>query len=270
MNRYSYCILTSRIFLFIFSFTFSVTSFAQANAQQDQNRLTPLPPLPSSMEQARQKIMQKNMAQNMAIPAQNAPNPPNIQVGPPRRKGDEQESNYEFFVKMRKMMVEKMRRSGGTGWEPTAWQKTLPAIVIQEGNAIKEYSFTDLINADGYLCLGSARAYKALQLALPILYKNSTPVKGDFKITYGASICTSLVYDFFMQDYTDKKFLEMDKSIKQKLIILERFSTGKKVTVTFPFSTIRGHTPAAAQAGDVILHAQDGDGVKLYVEEGKN
>lgn len=210
--------------------------------------------------------MQKNMA-TMATSAQNAPN---IQVGPPRLKGDEQHSNYDFFVKMRKMMVEKMRRSGGTGWEPTAWQKTLPPIVVQEGNAIKEYSFTDLINADGYLCLGSARAYKALQLALPILYKNSTPVKGDFKITYGASICTSLVYDFFMQGYTDKRFLELDKSTKQKLITLERLSTGKKVTVVFPFSTIRGHTPEAAQAGDVILHAQDGDGVKLYVEEGKN
>lgn len=268
MNRY-------RIFLFIFSFTFSVISFAQANAQQDQNRLTPLPPLPSlpslpsSMEQARQKIMQKNMA-TMATMATSAQNAPNIQVGPPKLKGDEQHSNYDFFVKMRKMMVEKMRRSGGTGWEPTAWQKTLPPIVVQEGNAIKEYSFTDLINADGYLCLGSARAYKALQLALPILYKNSTPVKGDFKITYGASICTSLVYDFFMQGYTDKRFLELDKSTKQKLITLERLSTGKKVTVVFPFSTIRGHTPEAAQAGDVILHAQDGDGVKLYVEEGKN
>lgn len=205
------------------------------------------------------------MAENMAIHAQNVPNP-----GPLRQKGDEQDSNYEFFVKMRKKMVEKMRRSGGTGWEPTAWQKTLPAIVVQEGNAIKEYSFTDLINADGYLCLGSARAYKALQLALPILYKNSPPIKGDFKITYGASICTSLVYDFFMQDYIDKKFLEMDKSIKQKLITLERLSTGKKVTVIFPPSTIRGHNPAAAQAGDVILHAQDGDGVRIYVEEGKN
>ena len=180
-----------------------------------------------------------------------------------------QEKMYMFQFRMRKMMMEKMRRSGGNiwGWEATEWQKTLPDIAVQDKGATQKYSFTDLIKADGYLCPGSARAYKALQVALPILYENSTPVKGDFKITHGAALCTSLVYDFFMQGYTDKKFLELDSSIRDKLIRIERLSTGKKVTVVFPFSDIRGHTPEAAKAGDIILRAREGDGMTIHVEE---
>lgn len=182
----------------------------------------------------------------------------------------EEEKGYMFRFKMRKMMQERMRQSGESiwGWEPTEWQKTLPNIKVQDGGAIREYSFTDLIDADGYLCPGSARAYKALQVALPLLYEGTPPVKGDFKITHGAALCTSLVYDFFMQGYTDKKHLELDMGIKKKLIIIERLSTGKKVTVVFPPSTIRGHDPAAAEAGDVILHAEEGNGMTIHVEEG--
>ena len=181
----------------------------------------------------------------------------------------EEEKAYMFRFSMRKMMQEKMRRSGQSmwGWEPTAWQKTLPPIMVQEKGTNKSYSFTDLIEADGYLCLGSARAYKALQVALPILYKDSTPVKGDFKITHGPALCTSLVYDFFMEGYTDKAFLELDSSLKEKLISIERLSTGKKVTIVFPPSTIRGHDKVAAEAGDVILHAQDGQGMTISVQE---
>ncbi|MCI5141045.1 MAG: hypothetical protein D3909_04815 [Candidatus Electrothrix sp. ATG1] len=169
------------------------------------------------------------------------------------------------------MMMKKMRRSGGTiwGWEPTEWQKTLPPIVVQEGGATKSYSFTDLINADGYLCPGSARAYKALQLVLPLLYKETTPVKGDFKITHGPSLCTSLVYDFFMEGYTDNAFLELDRTIKKKLISIERLSTGEKITVIFSLSKVQGHDPAAAAAGDLILRAQKGEGITLIHEDGQ-
>ncbi|MCI5166630.1 MAG: hypothetical protein D3903_11180 [Candidatus Electrothrix sp. GM3_4] len=93
-------------------------------------------------------------------------------------------------------------------------------------------------------------------------------MKGDFKIIHSASFCTSLVYDLFMQEFTDKKFLKMDKTIKKQLITIQRLSTGKKVTVVFAPSAIRGHNPAAAEAGDVILHAQEGKGLTIYVEEG--
>ncbi|MCI5150179.1 MAG: hypothetical protein D3916_12465, partial [Candidatus Electrothrix sp. MAN1_4] len=70
-------------------------------------------------------------------------------------------------------------------------------------------------------------------------------------------------------DNADKKFLELDITLKKKIISLERLSTGKKVTVVFaPSNGIRGHDPVAAEAGDVILRAQDGKGMTIYVEEG--
>jgi hypothetical protein len=203
------------------------------------------------METKRLKTMADNLRQNTAL--------------------SKEEKNYLFRLSMRKMMMKKMRQSGEKmwEWEPTEWQKTLPPIVVQEGEVIREYSFTELIESDGYLCPGSARAYKALQVALPILYENSTPIKGDFKITHGASMCTSLVYDFFMEGYTDnanKKFLERDTSLQKKIISVERLSTGKKVTVVFAPSEVRGHDKAAALAGDKILRAQKGQGMKVYVE----
>ncbi|WP_339133160.1 MAG: hypothetical protein WGN25_12030 [Candidatus Electrothrix sp. GW3-4] len=238
MNKYLHLLFAGAVFLFPF----------QIHAQ---DKLAPV-------EQKRQETMQTNMAKNMAE---------NIRQNSTL---SEQEKAYMFRLSMRKMMMEKMRRSGRTiwDWEPTEWQKTLPAIVVQDGEATQEYSFTDLINADGYLCPGSARAYKALQVALPILYGNTTPVKGDFKITHGAALCTSLVYDFFMEGYTEKEFLELDMGLKEKLISIERLSTGKKVRLVFIPSAVRGHDPAAAQAGDVILHAQEGEGMTVYIEEG--
>ncbi len=181
----------------------------------------------------------------------------------------DEEKGYMFRFKMRKMMQEKMRQSGESiwGWEPTEWQKTLPAITVLDKGVTKAYNFTELIEADGYLCPGSARAYKALKVALPLLYKEATPVKGDFKITHGAALCTSLVYDFFMQGYTDKKFLELDTTIKEKRITIERLSTGKKVTVVFPPSEIRGHDKIAAEAGDAILRSQEGQYLTIHVEK---
>lgn len=232
MNRYFYRIIFCTVF-FVFSCT-------RGHAQE-------------GFSPAEQKAM-KETAENIRTDA----------------SLNKQEKAYMFRFKMRKMMMENMRRSGGNiwGWEATEWQKTLPDIAVRDKGSIRKYSFGELIKADGYLCPGSARAYKALQLALPILYQNSTAVMGDFKITHGAALCTSLVYDFFMQGHTDKKFLELDSSIKDKLISIERLSTGKRVTVLFPFSNIRGHTPEAAAAGDRILRAQEGDGMTIYVEEG--
>ncbi|MCI5120338.1 MAG: hypothetical protein D3908_03920, partial [Candidatus Electrothrix sp. AUS4] len=178
----------------------------------------------SHTEQKRQEMMEATMLQKTAD---------NLRQNTAL---SEEEKGYMFRFKMRKMMQEKMRQSGESiwGWDPTAWQKTLPPIVVQDKGATRSYSFTELIEADGYLCPGSARAYKALQVALPILYGDSTPVKGDFKITHGAALCTSLVYDFFMEGYTDQAFLELDSSLKEKLISIKRLSTGKKVTVIFP------------------------------------
>ncbi|XOF33514.1 MAG: hypothetical protein ACL93V_16180 [Candidatus Electrothrix sp. YB6] len=167
---------------------------------------------------------------------------------------------------MQKIMQAKMRRSGGTGWTPTAWQQTLPAIKIKEGETAKEYSFTELIKADGYLCPGSARAYKALQVALPLLYPDEVPVKADLEITYGASVCTEMVYIYFMQGATTPEHLVFDKSIQNRIISVRRISTGKKVTITFAPSGVRGHHPAAAQAGDVILRARENNGMTVRVE----
>jgi hypothetical protein len=239
MNKHFYRIIACSVFFF--------SPIVQGHAQ---NSLSPA-------EQKRQEMMETTMLKKTAD---------NLRQN---KELSEEEKGYMFRFKMRKMMQEKMRQSGESiwGWEPTEWQKTLPNIKVQDGAATQEYSFTDLINADGYLCPGSARAYKALEVALPLLYEDSTPVKGDFKITHGAALCTSLVYDFFMQGYTDKKYLELDTTIKEKLIIIERLSTSKKVTVVFAPSAIRGHDPAAAEAGDVILRAQEGKGLTVYVEE---
>jgi hypothetical protein len=241
MNKYFYRIIICSVFLF--------SPLAQVHAQDS------LAPAKQQQQEMMETTMLRKTADNLRQDTTLS----------------EEEKGYMFRFKMRKIMQEKMRQSGESiwGWEPTEWQKILPNIKVQDGGTIQEYSFTDLIQADGYLCPGSARAYKALQVALPVLYGNSTPVKGDFKITYGAALCTSLVYDFFMQGYTDKKFFELDMSIKEKLITIQRLSTGKKVTVTFaPSGGIRGHDQVAADAGDVILHAEEGDGMTIYVEKG--
>lgn len=239
MNKYSHRILVCAVLLFLPpTLLHAQNSFSPAEQKQQE-----------TMQMNKAKIMADNLRQDTAL--------------------SEEEKTYLFRLSMRKMMMEKMRQSGENiwDWNPTEWQKTLPPITVQEKGVTKAYSFTDLINADGFLCLGSARAYKALEAALPILYENSTPVKGDFKITHSASICTSLVYDFFMEGYTDKKFLELDMRLKEKVISIERLSTGKKVTVLFPPSNLRGHDQAAAEAGDAILHAKDGQGMTISVEK---
>jgi hypothetical protein len=169
--------------------------------------------------------------------------------------------------RIQKIMRKKMQRSGGTIWTPTEWQKTLSAITVRQGGQTRDYAFADLIKADGHLCPGSARAYKALQVALPLLYDHTVPVKGDFKITYGASPCTARVFNFFMQGFTAKAYLESDPSTRGNSITISRISTGKKVETTYALSGVRGHHSAGAQAGDVILHAEDGDGMAIRREE---
>jgi len=149
-------------------------------------------------------------------------------------------------------------------WTATKWQKTLPPVSVEEKGKQKEYKFLALIKADGYLCPGSARAYKTLQVALPMLFENITPIKGDFKITYGPSDCTTKVYKYFMKNFTSKKYLELDKSIVGRTIIISRISTGRKVIITYDSSSgSQGHDPEGAKAGDVILHAEDGNGMSI-------
>jgi hypothetical protein len=172
----------------------------------------------------------------------------------------------DMSAEIRKFMMEKMRRTGGAAWRPTEWQKTLPPIRVRQKGKIHEHTFSDLIKADGYLCPGSARAYKALQVGLPLLYENTVPVLGDFTISYGASICAAMVYTFFMQDFAIKEYLNIDPAIKGKSITLSRISTGEKVTISFQPTEKRGHNPPSAQAGDVILHASNGVGMTVHVE----
>ncbi len=150
-------------------------------------------------------------------------------------------------------------------WEPTEQQKRLPAIKVKRDNTVQKYTFTDLIRADRYLCPGSARAYKTLQVALPLLYKDTVPVKGDFKITYGFSPCTARTYSFFMGDFNTKEYLAIGPDLG-KAITIERMSTGKKVTVSYDPSEVRGHNPAAAQVSDKILYAEDGNGMTIHIE----
>ena len=173
-------------------------------------------------------------------------------------------TKVDMSAEIRKFMMEKMRGTGGTAWQPTEWEKTLPSIKVKQEDKIHEYTFSDLIKADGYLCPGSARAYKALQVGLPLLYENTVPVLGDFTISYGASICAAMVYTFFMEDFAIKEYLNIDPAIKDKSITLNRISTGEKVTISFQPTEKRGHTPSSAQAGDVILRAENGVGMTVH------
>ncbi len=238
MNTYSSRIIACSAFIFL--------PLSLAHAQDTT----------SLIQQKQQEMMQANMAKDRKV---------NNQM---YRSDAEQEEM--FRAKMRKIMMEKMRQSGKAVWEPTEWQKTLPPIVVvvEEGGVTKEYSFTELIEADGYLCPGSARAYKTLLVALPLLYPNSVPIKGDFKITHGSSLCITSVYKHFMAGFIAPKFLEKDRTTRKKPISIERLSTGKKVTVVFGPSGVQGHNEAAAQAGDAILRAQEGQGMTVYVKEG--
>jgi hypothetical protein len=148
-------------------------------------------------------------------------------------------------------------------WSATEWQKRLPAIVVEEKGKTKKYSFINLIEADGYLCPGSARAYKTLQVALPLLYKDTMPVKGDFQIIYGDSDCATKVYKYFMGKYKKKEYLTLDKSMKGMECIIIRKSTGMKVRTTFDPPAHNRHNAKGAKAGDVILKAKNGAGMKV-------
>lgn len=145
-------------------------------------------------------------------------------------------------------------------WNPeTSWQKQLPAIKVEEKGKPKEYSFVELIRADGYLCPGSAKAYKALKDALPLLFGNAVPVKGDFKITYSpAAECTEKVFKHFMQGFSTEKHLEADLELSNKNILISRLSTGQQVKITYsPIKEKNG------EGGDIILHMEDGNGITI-------
>jgi hypothetical protein len=137
--------------------------------------------------------------------------------------------------------------------------------VVDEKGTQKAYTFRKLIEADGYLCPGSARAYKTLQVALPLLYKDTIPVKGDFQIIYGPSDCATRVYKYFMKKFIKKEYLTLDKSMKGMESMVIRKSTGMKVRITFDPPADNGHNPKGAKAGDVILKAKNGDGMKIDI-----
>ncbi len=158
------------------------------------------------------------------------------------------------------------KRSSKPDWSPTAWQQTLPDIVVKKGNRIKEYSFRSLINADGYLCPGSAWCYQTLRTALPLLYKNSVPIKGDFTILYGPSPCAKRVYEYFMGwRYRSNTYLRRDKSLAGRQQAIIRKSTGMKVLITYDSPKAEGHTTQGAQAGDDALKASDKAGMKIEI-----
>ncbi len=158
------------------------------------------------------------------------------------------------------------KRRNKPQWNPTSWQQTLPDIVVKEGSSKKKYSFRSLIDADGYLCPGSARCYQTLKTALPLLYKNSVPVKGDFTILYGPSPCAERVYEYFMgSQYRSNKYLRCDESLSGRQQAIIRKSTGMKVLITYDSPEARGHTNQGAQAGDAVLKASNGAGMKIEI-----
>lgn len=152
-------------------------------------------------------------------------------------------------------------------WTPTSWQTSLPPISVEVNGKNKEFSFVTLIKADGYLCPGSARAYKSLNIAFPILYDNSVAVAGDFEIRYGPSNCTKKVYDYFGRKAKVKNDVISDKSLKGMEIVIKRKSTGKKVAFRYDSPAANRHNPAGAAAGTKILKAENGSGMYVRVFE---
>ncbi len=147
-------------------------------------------------------------------------------------------------------------------WTPTSQQNELPPIVITNKNGLSEYSFQSLIEADGYLCPGSARCYMTLYTALPMLFDESEAVMGDFKIVYGPSDCATRVYEFFMDnEYQSEEYLYVDNLYSGREQTVIRISTGAEVRIVYDIPAIDGHTPEGAAAGDLVLHATDGDGM---------
>ena len=153
---------------------------------------------------------------------------------------------------------------GKPEWSTTSWQKSLPDIVVKEDSREKTYSFRSLIDADGYLCPGSARCYQTLKTALPLLYKDAVPEKGDLLILYGPSSCAEKVYRYFMgRKYRSDTHLRSDKSLAGRQQAIIRKSTGEKILITYDPPEADGHTPQGARAGDAVLKATNGAGMKI-------
>ena len=146
-------------------------------------------------------------------------------------------------------------------WEMTEYQKELPPIEILEAGVVKAYSFRQLIEADGYLCPGSARAYKALLIALPYLYVDETLETGDLKIEYGPSACAEKVFGWFMNLHDGN--LVQDESLMGREIIVSRIATDERVHIVFDEPDADGHNPEGAAAGDAVLRAEDGNGMTI-------
>ncbi|MCI5166629.1 MAG: hypothetical protein D3903_11175 [Candidatus Electrothrix sp. GM3_4] len=144
MNKYFYRIIACAVFLF--------PTVTQVHAQ---NSLAPA-------VQKQQKMIPTNM--NKRIMATNARTNPSL---------SEQDKEDMFSSMIHKIRMAKMRISGGTGWEPTEWQKTLPPIAVQEGEATQDYIFTDLIKAEVTSALALHEPIRRFRL--PCLSCTKTP-----------------------------------------------------------------------------------------------
>ncbi len=175
-----------------------------------------------------------------------------------------------FLTGFQQLMAEGQNNSNsnrGTGrnkpvWTPTSKQNELPPIVIREKGDLIKYSFQSLIEADGYLCPGSARCYMTLYTALPMLFNQSESVMGDFKIIYGPSDCATRVYEFFMGNkYNSDEFLHADESLHGREQTVIRISTGEQVHIIYSIPAADGHSLEGAAAGDFVLNSTDGAGM---------
>ena len=161
------------------------------------------------------------------------------------------------------------KKTGGKNkpvWKPSDSQKKLPSIRILYDSREAEFSFESLIKADGYLCPGSARSYKTLLAALPLLFGNSIPEMEDIKIIYGPSDCSTRVYEYFIRsvDQIDEH-LVLDESMLGREHIVTRISTGKSVKIIYDLPDADGHNREGAAAGDLVLYAEDGEGMKVML-----
>lgn len=173
---------------------------------------------------------------------------------------------FLVFFCILSLPAQQVRGSEGKGknrpeWEPTRSQIELDSIVLQDKNKIVKFTFEELILADGYLCPGSARAYKTLQIALPMLFDNEVPVKDDIVISFGPSECAARVF-MYMYD-NNNNHVQESMNLKGRELTVKRISTGKMVSIEFLIPDVDGHTPEAAEVGDKILKAVDGSGFEI-------
>jgi hypothetical protein len=146
-------------------------------------------------------------------------------------------------------------------WEMTEYQKDLPPIEVIEGGETKLYSFKELIEADGYLCPGSARVYTSLLTSLPLLFKDEIPQKNDVYIKFGPSDCADKVLHYFLGP--DDNNLKQDQALMGREIIIQRISTDERIRIVFDEPAADGHTPDGAAAGETVLKAKNGTGLVL-------